>query len=88
MIIQYLQEEGFDATYLPYGNGGKAYKDELKHLADDLELGENYAVVGKSSCAFSSGLNCDADKRTYQPTETQQQPASMSISSRNLIWLH
>jgi len=46
-ILQHLREEGFDATYLPFGDGGKAYRDELKHLADDLELGEDYAVIGK-----------------------------------------
>jgi len=45
-IIQHFREEGFDVTYLPYGNGGKAYKDKLKHLADDLELGEDYVIVG------------------------------------------
>ena len=46
LIVQHFQEEGFDVTYLPYGAGGKAYKDHLRHLNDDLELGEDYAIVG------------------------------------------
>jgi len=44
--IQHLREEGFDARYLSFGQGGKAYRDILRHQADDLELGENYAIVG------------------------------------------
>lgn len=51
-VLQHFREEGFDATYLPYNGSAKAaYVDELKHLADDLELGENYAVVGKVALA-------------------------------------
>ena len=46
-ILQHLREEGFDVSYLPMGSNVKAYKDKLRHLADDLELGENYAVIGK-----------------------------------------
>lgn len=46
-IMRHFREEGFDVTYLPYGNDVKAYKNDLKHLADDLELGESYAIVGQ-----------------------------------------
>lgn len=46
LIVQHFIEEGFDVTYLPHGNGGKAYIDHLRRLADDLELGESYAIVG------------------------------------------
>lgn len=46
LIMQHFIEEGFDVTYLPRGNGGKEYTEELKRLADDLELGENYAIIG------------------------------------------
>ena len=46
LIMQHFFEEGFDVTYLPRGNGGKGYNDKLKRLAEDLELGENYAIVG------------------------------------------
>lgn len=34
-------------TYLPWKGGGKAYRNVLSHLPDDLELGESYAVVGE-----------------------------------------
>lgn len=46
-VIQHLKDEGFDVTYLPYKGDPKQYKWELAHLADDLELGENYALIGK-----------------------------------------
>lgn len=44
--MQYLEEEGFDATYFPRGDGGKGYRDKLAHLPDDLELGESFAIMG------------------------------------------
>lgn len=50
-ILQHLREEGFDATYLPHGPGGKAYRDTLAHLADDLELGEYYAIIAYGAAA-------------------------------------
>lgn len=50
-ILQHLREEGYDATYLPYDNGGKTYRDSLKHLADDLELGEDYAIIAYGDAA-------------------------------------
>ena len=53
LIMQHFKEEGFDVTYLPHGQGGKAYTDELKHLGSDLELGESYAIVGISFLSVS-----------------------------------
>ena len=50
-ILQHWREEGFDVTYLPYGNNIKAYKQELAHLADDLELGEYYAIIAYGDAA-------------------------------------
>ncbi|KXT02319.1 hypothetical protein AC578_207 [Pseudocercospora eumusae] len=51
-FIHHLQQEGFDATYLPYNNGrSKAYINELKHLADDLELGESYGIIAFGEAA-------------------------------------
>lgn len=47
--MQHLQDEGFDVTYLPHRGGGKVYQNELKHLADDLEFGETYGIVGQFS---------------------------------------
>jgi hypothetical protein len=58
IILKYFRDEGFDATYLPKGSDNKAYKDRLKHLADDLELGENYAIVGMPTKAWSKGDLC------------------------------
>ena len=46
LVIQHFKEEDFDVTYLPYGMGGKAYKDRLTRLDEDLEFGESYAIVG------------------------------------------
>lgn len=45
-FYDHLIEEGFDVEYLPHAGGGKAYRERVKNLADDLELGENYAVIG------------------------------------------
>jgi hypothetical protein len=45
-LFQALQDEGFDVTYLPYGRGGKPYREKLKSLGSDLELGESYSIVG------------------------------------------
>lgn len=45
LLIRQFSSEGFDVTYVPYGQGGKVYREKLKNLADDLELGESYAIV-------------------------------------------
>ncbi|KAK4574138.1 hypothetical protein LTR86_001899 [Recurvomyces mirabilis] len=50
-LLQHLEEEGFHTTYLPLGKDGKAYRDSLRHLADDLELGENYAIIAFGEAA-------------------------------------
>ncbi|KIW05527.1 hypothetical protein, variant [Verruconis gallopava] len=49
--IQHWKDEGFDVTYLPMNGGGKPYVQELKRLADDLELGEAYALVAYGDAA-------------------------------------
>ncbi|KAK3058123.1 hypothetical protein LTR09_001201 [Extremus antarcticus] len=51
ILLQHFIEEGFDATYLPRGGGGKPYRDELARLNDDLELGESYAIVAFGAAA-------------------------------------
>ena len=38
-------------TYLPFNGGGKDYTNELRHLADDLEVGESYAIVAFHAAA-------------------------------------
>lgn len=45
-ILNNLQEEGFQIWYMPYSGDHAAYNNQLQHLADPLELGENYAIIG------------------------------------------
>lgn len=44
--ISHWKEEGFAVAYLPYDGDVKAYRDSLLHLADPLEPGDKYAIVG------------------------------------------
>ncbi|KAI9708394.1 MAG: hypothetical protein M1820_004098 [Bogoriella megaspora] len=37
--------ERFDVTYLPFGEGGRAYRSKVQELHHDLELGESYAII-------------------------------------------
>lgn len=46
-IIQNFKDEGYDVTYLPFTGDNKAFRTHLAHLADPLELGEKYAIVGQ-----------------------------------------
>lgn len=45
-IIENWMDEGFQVAYLPYDGDRKDYHTKLQHLADPLELGEKYAIVG------------------------------------------
>jgi carboxymethylenebutenolidase len=46
------KEEGFDARYLPYDPAnGPAYIRTLKHLNEDLGLGEHYALIAYGDAA-------------------------------------
>ena len=45
-ILEQWKEEGFQVAYLPYDGDKKDYHNKLQHLADPLELGEKYAIVG------------------------------------------
>ena len=45
-IVEGWKDEGFQVAYLPYDGNKKDYRDKLQHLADPLELGEKYAIVG------------------------------------------
>jgi carboxymethylenebutenolidase len=46
------KEEGFDARYLPYDPAnGPAYIRSLKHLSEDLNLGEKYAIIAYGDAA-------------------------------------
>ena len=44
--IEYFMEEGFQVVYLPYTGDKKEYHNKLQHLADPLDLGDKYAIVG------------------------------------------
>jgi hypothetical protein len=44
--ISHWKEEGFAVAYHPYDGDAKSYGNSLQHLADPLELGEKYAIVG------------------------------------------
>jgi hypothetical protein len=46
VILEHFKEEGFQVAYLPYTGDKKDYKNKLQHLADPLELGDKYAIVG------------------------------------------
>jgi carboxymethylenebutenolidase len=46
------KEEGFDARYLPYDPAnGPAYIRSLKHLSEELGLGEHYALIAYGDAA-------------------------------------
>lgn len=44
--LQNWGAEGFEVSYLPFTGSRNDYVHSLQHLADPLELGENYAIVG------------------------------------------
>jgi len=44
--LSHWKEEGFAVAYVPYDGNAKSYLNSLRHLADPLELGEKYAIVG------------------------------------------
>ncbi|KAK4997569.1 hypothetical protein LTR66_003048 [Elasticomyces elasticus] len=43
--LEAWRAEGFDVTYLPYDGDVEAYGRVLRHLADEMERGERYAIV-------------------------------------------
>lgn len=52
--IQHFKDEGFGVSYLPFNGAAKDYKNELQMLADPLESGDKYAIVGTLACSNSS----------------------------------
>lgn len=44
-ILRSLAAEGFSVSYLPCTEDRKTYRTALRHLGDDLELGEKYAIL-------------------------------------------
>ncbi|GAB7366317.1 hypothetical protein MBLNU230_g8117t1 [Neophaeotheca triangularis] len=50
-VLQHFRDEGFQVEYLAYTGNEKTYRSLLSGLADDLELGETYAVVAYGDAA-------------------------------------
>ncbi len=48
VTIQNWKDEGYEVSYLPFTSSRKEYVKALHRLADPLELGEKYAIVGRS----------------------------------------
>lgn len=48
VTLQNWKTEGFDVSYLAFDKSRKEYVRALQHLADPLDLGECYAIVGLS----------------------------------------
>jgi len=46
ITIEHFLDEGFQVAYLPYTGNKKDYNNKLQHLADPLDLGDKYAIVG------------------------------------------
>ena len=44
--IEHFLAEGFQVAYLPYTGDKKDYQNKLQHLADPLDIGDKYAIVG------------------------------------------
>lgn len=45
-IVENWKAEGFDVSYVPFGDSRNDYVGALQRLADPLGLGEYYAIVG------------------------------------------
>lgn len=48
VTVRHWKEEGFQIFCLPFKGRRKEYIREIDHLPDPLELGEKYAIVGRS----------------------------------------
>lgn len=46
VTIQNWKDEDYSVSYLPFDGSKKEYINKLHHLADPLELGQKYAIVG------------------------------------------
>lgn len=47
-VLENFREEGYQIWYMPYSGDKAAYNNQLQHLADPLDMGELYAIVGTS----------------------------------------
>lgn len=54
VTIQNRKDENYRVSYLPFTGSRRDFEKNLQHLADPLETGEKYAIVGVLlSCMFS-----------------------------------
>ncbi|THZ51736.1 carboxymethylenebutenolidase [Aureobasidium pullulans] len=51
VFLKHLRQEGFDVNYLPFTGDVKGFKWTIQHLADDLELGQSYAIIAFGEAA-------------------------------------
>ena len=49
VTLQNWRAEGFEVFYLPFVGSREAYVHYLQHLADPLELGQDFAIIGRLS---------------------------------------
>ena len=55
--IQNWRAEGFEVSYLPFIGSREDYVHRLQHLADPLDLGEDFAIIGMRALVRSkSGM--------------------------------
>lgn len=50
-IFDHFRQEGFQVSYLYYDGNRNAFNNTLEHASDNLELGENYAIVAYGDAA-------------------------------------
>ncbi|KAF2271870.1 uncharacterized protein EI97DRAFT_496990 [Westerdykella ornata] len=90
------RDEGFAVQYLPMGKGGKTYVNTLRHLGDNLSIGERYAIVAFGEAA-SVCLNVYSEYSTstsklcaliaYYPSSIPDPTHRISSSFRVLVHL-
>jgi hypothetical protein len=51
ITLRQWREEGFDVTYLPYGNGGRGYTTDLQNLSRSMGIGDNFGVIAYGDAA-------------------------------------
>ena len=57
--IQNWRAEGFEVSYLPFTGSREDYIHCLQHLADPLEIGEDFAILGKRALVRSKSKMSD-----------------------------
>ncbi len=83
-IIRNFKDEGYDVTYMPFDGDKKAFRNRLSHLADPLDLGEKYAIVGprlrsQTPLLHSTRTHANAvpsNQHTAKPPPSPSKPAS------------